>query len=245
MSSIPQIIDSGNNVSDFATKFMKRFHLGRLLFNVMPGKWKVFRSWIFFGISSIWCFQTEASICRWKQAHLKGISQKIPSIVSWTMPGLTGIASRHCFQPTSSVALWNRRRMKSGRMCLSSITVCSTVPVQKSGTACQGLWPLLHEIQIQFPYAHSWMVEWQLLCPCQLQPAFCNRRQEPDLRRQALWRPIPYREETPPVTAKSYRCNGGTDPFCTVCRYHCQICAVWQLVLCAEDNLNPKNAGAS
>lgn len=40
MSSIPQITDSGNNVSDFATKFMKRFHLGRLLFKCNTGKVK-------------------------------------------------------------------------------------------------------------------------------------------------------------------------------------------------------------
>ncbi len=31
MSSIPQTTDNGNSVSDFATKFMKRFHLGKLL----------------------------------------------------------------------------------------------------------------------------------------------------------------------------------------------------------------------
>ena len=40
MSSIPQTTDNGNNVSDFATKFMKRFHLGRLLFKCNAGKEK-------------------------------------------------------------------------------------------------------------------------------------------------------------------------------------------------------------
>jgi len=40
MSSIPQITDNGNNVSDFATKFMKRFHMGRLLFKCNAGKEK-------------------------------------------------------------------------------------------------------------------------------------------------------------------------------------------------------------
>ena len=40
MSSIPQITDNGNNVSNFATKFMKRFHLGRLLFKCNAGKEK-------------------------------------------------------------------------------------------------------------------------------------------------------------------------------------------------------------
>ena len=40
MSSIPQITDNGNNVSDFATKFMKRFHIGRLLFRCNAGKEK-------------------------------------------------------------------------------------------------------------------------------------------------------------------------------------------------------------
>ena len=40
MSSIPQITDNGNNVSDFATKFMKRFHIGRLLFKCNAGKEK-------------------------------------------------------------------------------------------------------------------------------------------------------------------------------------------------------------
>ena len=40
MSSIPQITDNGNSVSDFATKFMKRFHLGRLLFKCNAGKEK-------------------------------------------------------------------------------------------------------------------------------------------------------------------------------------------------------------
>ena len=40
MSSIPQVTDNGNNVSDFATRFMKRFHLGRLLFKCNAGKEK-------------------------------------------------------------------------------------------------------------------------------------------------------------------------------------------------------------
>lgn len=40
MSSIPQITDNGNNVSDFATKFMRRFHFGRLLFKCNAGKVK-------------------------------------------------------------------------------------------------------------------------------------------------------------------------------------------------------------
>ena len=40
MSSIPQITDSGNSVSDFATKFIKRFHIGRLLFKCNAGKEK-------------------------------------------------------------------------------------------------------------------------------------------------------------------------------------------------------------
>lgn len=40
MSSIPQITDNGNNVSDFATKFLKRFHIGRLLFKCNAGKEK-------------------------------------------------------------------------------------------------------------------------------------------------------------------------------------------------------------
>ena len=40
MSSIPQMTDNGNSVSDFATKFMKRFHLGRLLFKCNAGKEK-------------------------------------------------------------------------------------------------------------------------------------------------------------------------------------------------------------
>ncbi len=41
MSSIPQTTDNENSVSDFATKFMKRFHLGRLLFKCNAGKEKV------------------------------------------------------------------------------------------------------------------------------------------------------------------------------------------------------------
>ena len=40
MSSIPQKTDNGNSVSDFATKFMKRFHLGKLLFKCNAGKEK-------------------------------------------------------------------------------------------------------------------------------------------------------------------------------------------------------------
>lgn len=40
MSSIPQITDNGNNVSDFATKFLKRFHIGHLLFKCNAGKEK-------------------------------------------------------------------------------------------------------------------------------------------------------------------------------------------------------------
>ena len=40
MSSIPHTTDNGNSVSDFATKFMKRFHLGKLLFKCNAGKEK-------------------------------------------------------------------------------------------------------------------------------------------------------------------------------------------------------------
>lgn len=40
MSSIPQITDNGNNISDFATKFIKRFNVGRLLFKCNAGKEK-------------------------------------------------------------------------------------------------------------------------------------------------------------------------------------------------------------
>ncbi len=40
MSSIPQTTNNGNSVSDFATKFMKRFHLGKLLFKCNAGKEK-------------------------------------------------------------------------------------------------------------------------------------------------------------------------------------------------------------
>ena len=40
MSSIPQATDNGNSVSDFATKFMQRFHLGKLLFKCNAGKEK-------------------------------------------------------------------------------------------------------------------------------------------------------------------------------------------------------------
>ena len=40
MSSIPQITDDGNSISDFATKFMKRFHIGCLLFKCNAGKEK-------------------------------------------------------------------------------------------------------------------------------------------------------------------------------------------------------------
>ena len=40
MSSIPQTTDNGNSVSDFATKFMKRFYLGKLLFKCNAGKEK-------------------------------------------------------------------------------------------------------------------------------------------------------------------------------------------------------------
>lgn len=40
MSSIPRTADNGNSVSDFATNFMKRFHVGRLLFQCNAGKEK-------------------------------------------------------------------------------------------------------------------------------------------------------------------------------------------------------------
>jgi len=40
MSIIPQTTDNENGVSDFATKFMKRFYLGRLLFKCNAGKEK-------------------------------------------------------------------------------------------------------------------------------------------------------------------------------------------------------------
>ncbi len=40
MSSISQTTDNGNSVSDFATKFMKKFRLGRLLFKCNTGKEK-------------------------------------------------------------------------------------------------------------------------------------------------------------------------------------------------------------
>ena len=40
MSSIPRKTDDGNSVSGFATKFMKRFQLGKLLFKCNAGKEK-------------------------------------------------------------------------------------------------------------------------------------------------------------------------------------------------------------
>ncbi len=40
MSSIPRTTENGNSVSDFATNFMKRFHVGRLLFQCNAGKEK-------------------------------------------------------------------------------------------------------------------------------------------------------------------------------------------------------------
>lgn len=40
MLSIPQTTDDGNSVSDFATKFMKKFYLGKLLFKCNAGKEK-------------------------------------------------------------------------------------------------------------------------------------------------------------------------------------------------------------
>ncbi len=40
MSSIPRTTDNGNSVSGFATNFMKRFHVGRLLFQCNAGKEK-------------------------------------------------------------------------------------------------------------------------------------------------------------------------------------------------------------
>ncbi len=40
MSSIPQTTADGNSVSDFATKFMKRFQLEKLLFKCNAGKEK-------------------------------------------------------------------------------------------------------------------------------------------------------------------------------------------------------------
>ena len=40
MLSIPQTTNNGNSISDFATKFMKRFHLGNLLFQCNAGKEK-------------------------------------------------------------------------------------------------------------------------------------------------------------------------------------------------------------
>ncbi len=40
MSSISQSTDNGDSISDFATKFMKKFHIGRLLFRCNAGKEK-------------------------------------------------------------------------------------------------------------------------------------------------------------------------------------------------------------
>src|SRR5699024_10572691 len=40
MSSIPQTTENGNSVSEFATKFMKRFDIGRFLFKCNAGKAK-------------------------------------------------------------------------------------------------------------------------------------------------------------------------------------------------------------
>ena len=40
MSSIPQITDNGNSVSDFVTNFMKKFSVGKLLFKCNAGKEK-------------------------------------------------------------------------------------------------------------------------------------------------------------------------------------------------------------
>ena len=40
MSSIPQNKENGNDISDFVTKFMKEFQIGKLLFQCNAGKMK-------------------------------------------------------------------------------------------------------------------------------------------------------------------------------------------------------------
>ena len=42
--------------------------------------------------------------------------------------------------------------------------------LKKSRTACQGLCPLLHEIQGRVPDAHPWLVRWKLLCAGHINP---------------------------------------------------------------------------
>ena len=82
MSSIPQITDNGNNVSDFATKFMKRFHIGKLLFKCNAGKEKGIPAMDIFLYLFCMMFTDRSIYMQIKKAHLKGISQRAPFTVS-------------------------------------------------------------------------------------------------------------------------------------------------------------------
>ena len=104
MSSIPQTTDNGNSVSDFATKFMQRFHLGKLLFKCNAGKEKGIPVMDVFRFLFCMMFSDRSFYMQMKTGTLGKGSPKTPSTVFLTTPGRTGSVSRHCFLPASSTA---------------------------------------------------------------------------------------------------------------------------------------------
>ena len=104
MSSIPQTTADGNSVSDFATKFMKRFHLGKLLFQCNAGKEKGIPVMDVFRFLFCMMFSDRSFYMQMKTGTFGKDSPRTPSTVSLTTPGQTGSVSRHCFLPGSSTA---------------------------------------------------------------------------------------------------------------------------------------------
>ena len=103
MSSIPQIKKHENEISDFVTKFMKEFKVGKLLFQCNAGKLKGIPVIDVFRYLFCLIFPTEACICNEKQAFMMLDSVKIQFTDSSTVPKQTGFVLQRFFQERLSM----------------------------------------------------------------------------------------------------------------------------------------------
>ena len=182
MSSIPQTTDNGNSVSDFATKFMKRFHLGKLLFKCNAGKEKgipvmdVFR-FLFCMMFSDRSFYMQMKTGTFGAGFSKNTIYRFLNNARTNWQRFTTLLSAQHHQRLHEAP---DGRKAQGRLHCRRQPV-RPLPLQKGGAACKGLRPLLHEIPFRVPDAHPWLVGRELLRAGQPLPAFCCGGQEPPL----------------------------------------------------------------
>lgn len=226
MSCIPQITDNGNSVSDFASKFMKRFRLGRLLFKCNARKEKGVPVMDIFPYLFCIMFSVQSIYMQMKTGTFRSFLKN--SIYRFLNNART---NWHCFTTLLSAnsicgfiksltdekrkdvfiiddSLFDRSRSKKVELLARVFDHCSMK--YKSS---------FHILTLGWSDGNSFVpVSYSLLSAAEDKNLICSGRHYD--ARSTCW------QEAPQVTAQSYGCNGGAGSFCTVCRYHCQICAV-------------------